>query len=354
MPKILLSRDKLSELIINCKLQSFRGEQLADAIYHKGYSSWDLITNLPKEVRNRLQIDFPNLRLVISKELISKDGTRKWLVKLEDNKEIETVFIPEKIRGTACLSSQVGCTLTCKFCHTGTQKLVRNLTSQEIVAQVLMVKDALEDWPVKLEKKLTNIVFMGMGEPLLNYENLKEAIIILRDTKGLNYGKKRITISTSGLVPQIEKAATELGVRLAISLHAVRDDLRDELVPINRKYPIKDLLEVCKYYSDKTNQDRITFEYVMLQGVNDSDQDAKELVKLIQNIPAKVNLIPFNPWPGTIFTSSSKGRIKSFAAIIEKAGYKAPVRITKGQDIMAACGQLKSASQKELVRVSKF
>jgi 23S rRNA (adenine2503-C2)-methyltransferase len=346
MSKILVTREKLAILMSNYQSQAFRVNQIINTIYKQGYATWDLYNNLPQALRIQLQRDFPTLRLPITKELLSKDGTKKWLIRLEDGNEIETVFIPEKKRGTVCLSSQVGCTLTCKFCHTGTQKLVRNLTSDEIITQVMIAKDSLEDWPVTEEKKLTNIVFMGMGEPFLNYDNLVESINILRDAEGLNYGKKRITISTSGLVPQIEKAAKELKVRLAISLHAVRDDLRDELVPINRKYPIKELLEVCKYYSKETRDDRITFEYVMLKDVNDSDQEAKELVQLLKNIKSKVNLIPFNPWPGTSYSCSTPDRIKSFAAIIEKAGYQAPIRITKGQDIMAACGQLKSESLK--------
>lgn len=340
------SEAHLYEILSEIGQKKFRVKQIWDWIYRKGCSDFAEMSDLPGNLREKLSTLVRIPRLENRMELMSRDGTIKWLLGLDDKNEIETVFIPEESRGTICVSSQVGCTLTCKFCHTGTQKLVRNLTTDEIVSQVMVVKDKLEDWPVSNEKKLTNIVFMGMGEPMLNYENVSDAVRILTHRDGLNYGKKRITISTSGLIPQIERCANELGVRLAISLHAVNDDLRNELVPINKKYPIRDLLNACKSYADATNNERITFEYVMLDGVNDSDDDAKKLVSLLKNIPSKVNLIPFNPWPGSPYKCSSRERIKRFASIVERAGYMAPVRVTRGQDIMAACGQLKSSSLK--------
>jgi len=336
----------LSAIISECCEPKFRVKQIWDWIYRKGSSDFMLMSDLPNSLREKLSCLIRIPRLDNKMELMSRDGTMKWLLALDDKNEIETVFIPEDNRGTVCISSQVGCTLTCKFCHTGTQKLVRNLTANEIISQVMMVKDKIQDWPVSNEKKLTNIVFMGMGEPMLNYESVADAIRILTHKDGLKYGKKRITISTSGLIPQIERCANELGVRLAISLHAVNDELRNELVPINKKYSIKDLLYSCKFYADMTNGDRITFEYVMLDGINDSDGDAKKLVSLLKNIPSKVNLIPFNPWPGSPYKCSPRERIDSFASIVEKGGYIAPIRVTRGQDIMAACGQLKSRSEK--------
>lgn len=346
------SEAELLEIIISMGEKSFRAKQIFDWIYNKGCKDFQLMTDLPSDLRNKLSQTLMIPRLTNKKELVSRDGTMKWLLGLDDKNEIETVFIPEDTRSTVCVSSQVGCTLTCKFCHTGTQPLVRNLTASEIVSQVMLVKDKIEDWPVSNEKKLTNIVFMGMGEPMLNYQNVIDAIKILMHKNGLGYGKRRITVSTSGLIPQMENLAADVGVRLAVSLHAVRDDLRNELVPINKKYPISDLMEVCRAYSEATGNDRITFEYVMLDGVNDSDSDAKALVSLLKNIPSKVNLIPFNPWPGSPYKCSSKDRIRRFAELVERAGYMAPVRVTRGQDIMAACGQLKSDSQK--LRKSKI
>lgn len=344
--KQINSEENLSTIVSEIGAQKFRAKQIWDLIYRQGCSDFMMMTDLPLNLREKFSSMIRIPRLENKMELMSRDGTIKWLLRLDDNNEIETVFIPEKKRSTVCISSQVGCTLTCKFCHTGTQKLVRNLTTDEIVSQVMIVKDKIEDWPVSNEKKLTNIVFMGMGEPMLNYENVADSIRILTHREGLNYGKKRITISTSGLIPQIEKCAIELGVRLAISLHAVNDELRNELVPINKKYPLSELLNVCKFYANATNGDRITFEYVMLDGINDSDDDARKLISLLKNIPSKVNLIPFNPWPGSPYQCSSKERIKRFASIVERAGYIAPVRVTRGQDIMAACGQLKSNSLK--------
>jgi 23S rRNA (adenine2503-C2)-methyltransferase len=345
--KSINSETILSTTLSEMHEKAFRAKQIWNWIYHKGCKDFMEMTDLPISIREHLAQSLRIPRLHKKKELMSRDGTVKWLLELDDKNEIETVFIPETNRGTACVSSQVGCTLTCKFCHTGTQRLVRNLTADEIVSQVMMVKDSLNDWPSSNEKKLTNIVFMGMGEPMLNYENVADAVRILTNKDGLGYGRKRITISTSGLIPQMEQYAKELGTRLAVSLHAVRDELRNELVPINKKYPISDLMKACKFYADATGDERITFEYVMLDNVNDSDDDAKLLVSLIKNIPSKVNLIPFNPWPGAPYKCSSQERIKKFAAIVERAGYRAPVRVTRGQDIMAACGQLKSESFKE-------
>ncbi len=346
------SESELSKIMIEMHQKPFRAKQVWDWIYNKGCKDFSQMSDLPADLREKLSTTIKIPRLINNKEMVSKDGTMKWLLALDDKNEIETVFIPELKRSTVCVSSQVGCTLTCTFCHTGTQPLVRNLTANEIVSQVMLVKDKIEDWPASNEKKLTNIVFMGMGEPMLNYENVSNSIKILMNENGLRYARRRITVSTSGLLPQIEMMAKDLRVKLAVSLHAVNDSLRNELVPINKKYPIKDLMAACKMYSNATGNDRITFEYVMLDGVNDSDYDAKSLVGLLRNIPSKVNLIPFNPWPGSPYKCSSKERIRRFAEIVERAGYMAPVRVTRGQDIMAACGQLKSESLK--VRKSKI
>jgi 23S rRNA (adenine2503-C2)-methyltransferase len=340
------SEANLVEMLVEMGEKPFRAKQIWGWLYNKGCDDFLKMTDLSSDLREKLSNCVRIPRLENRMELMSRDGTIKWLLGLDDKNEIETVFIPEEKRGTICVSSQVGCTLTCKFCHTGTQKLVRNLSTDEIVSQVMIARDMLNDWCNSTEKRLTNIVFMGMGEPMLNYENVADAVRVLTHRDGLNYGKKRITISTSGLVPQINRCATELGVRLAISLHAVTDDLRDELVPINRKYPIRELLNACQAYASATGGERITFEYVMLDGVNDSEEHAKKLVSLLKNIPSKVNLIPFNPWPGSQYKCSSREKIQKFAAIVEKAGYTAPVRVTRGQDIMAACGQLKSSSIK--------
>jgi 23S rRNA (adenine2503-C2)-methyltransferase len=293
----------------------------------------------------------------VAVEQISEDGTRKWLLRLTDGKEVETVYIPEEDRGTLCISSQVGCTLTCSFCHTGTQKLVRNLNPAEIVGQIMVARDRLGDWPGAVaedargipdtERKITNVVLMGMGEPLYNFDNVREAMTIASDGEGLSVSKRRITLSTSGVVPEIPRWGAEAGTMLAISLHAVRDELRDQLVPINKRWPIRDLLDACRAYPGLSNAKRITFEYVMLKDVNDSVSDAKELVRLLAKIPAKINLIPFNPWPGAPFECSDWEQIEQFAEIVNRAGYASPVRSPRGRDIMAACGQLKSASVKE-------
>lgn len=342
-----ISKENLQTELSDLGFESYRIKQIWSWIYVQGVTSFDQMTNISADKRKLLDANYTLERALVSRELISFDETRKWLLKFIDGNEIEAVFIPEEERGTLCVSSQVGCTLTCKFCHTGTQKLVRNLTANEIVAQFMHAKDSFSDWPANKEKrKLTNIVMMGMGEPLLNYENVAQALKIIMDKDGLGLSKRKITLSTSGVVPMIEKCGEELAVNLAISLHAVRDELRDVLVPLNKRYPIKQLLETCRRYPALNGREKITFEYVMLKDVNDSEADAKELVRLIRGIPAKVNLIPFNPWPGAPFECSSNIQIRRFAKIVENAGYMSPVRTPRGQDILAACGQLKSESEK--------
>jgi 23S rRNA (adenine2503-C2)-methyltransferase len=339
-----------------------RAAQLWHWLYLRGATDFASMTNIARPLRADLAERFTLARPEIVTEQISVDGTRKWLVRFPPRGagrpvEIETVYIPEEGRGTLCVSSQVGCTLTCTFCHTGTQKLVRNLTAEEIVAQVLLARDRLGDFPdaatpagaiVPGEGRLvSNVVMMGMGEPLYNFDNVATALSIVSDGDGLALSKRRITLSTSGVVPMIPKAGAEMGVMLAISLHAVRDELRDELVPINRKWPIADLLAACRAYPGLSNARRITFEYVMLKGVNDSPADARELVRLLKNIPAKINLIPFNPWPGSPYECSEWDVIERFAEIVNRAGYASPIRTPRGRDIFAACGQLKSASEKQ-------
>ena len=304
------------------------------------------MTTVSKDLRKKLNDHYVINRPKVKSHQLSKDGTQKWLLELSDNNMIETVYIPEENRGTLCVSSQVGCTLNCKFCFTGTQKLVRNLTSGEIISQLLLAKDHLSDWPNDKSRKISNIVFMGMGEPLYNYKNVKNAAEIMGDKEGIQLSTKRITLSTSGIVPEIVKWGNEVDSRLAISLHATNDKLRNDIVPINKKFPLKELIKACKEYPRSKNSKRITFEYVMLKGVNDSAEDARKLVKLISGIPAKINLIPFNPWPNSPYECSNKEEIKKFSDIIKNAGYASPVRKTRGQDIMAACGQLKSSSIK--------
>jgi 23S rRNA (adenine2503-C2)-methyltransferase len=340
-----------------------RTAQLWSWMYGHGAGSFGAMTNIAKPLRGGLESRFTIARPEIVTEQVSSDGTRKWLLRLlsrgvgDRAPEIETVYIPEPGRGTLCISSQIGCTLTCTFCHTGTQRLVRNLTAGEIVGQILLARDRLGDWPgapvpepshglPSSERKITNIVLMGMGEPLYNFENVKAAMEIAADGEGLSVSRRRITLSTSGVVPAIERTGAEMGVMLAISLHAVRDDLRDVLVPINRKYPIAELLGACRNYPGLSNARRITFEYVMLKGVNDSVAEAKELVRLLAGIPAKINLIPFNPWPGAPYECSDWEQIERFAEIVNRAGYASPIRTPRGRDIMAACGQLRSASEK--------
>jgi len=327
---------------------AFRARQLWHWIYHRGATDFAVMTTLAKDFRARLAEQFVIERPGVTESRHSQDGTHKWLLRFGDGQEVETVHIPEEDRGTLCVSSQVGCTLTCRFCHTGTQRLVRNLSAAEIVGQLMLARDALGEWPSPKDGRLiSNIVMMGMGEPLYNYENVAKALKIFMDGEGIAISKRRITLSTAGVVPMIKRCGAELNVNLAISLHAVSDELRDQIVPINRKYPIAELLDACRNYPGLTNARRITFEYVMLKDVNDTPAEARELVRLLEGIPAKVNLIPFNPWPGAPFECSTDAAIKRFSDIVFAAGYASPVRTPRGQDIMAACGQLKSASIKQ-------
>lgn len=343
-----LSREELTQKLAEHGFEPFRTKQIWHWIYVKGVTDFAQMSSIAKKQQASLTEHFSITRPQIARALTSVDGTRKWLIEMSDGNKIETVFIPEEDRGALCVSSQVGCTLTCSFCHTGTMPLVRNLTPADIIGQILIARDGLEEWNKPREKCLfTNIVMMGMGEPLFNYDNVAKALKIIMDGEGIAISRRRITLSTSGVVPMIEKCGEDLGVNLAISLHAVNDELRDVLVPINKKYPIKELLEACRNYPAANNARRITFEYVMLKGINDSDADAKALVKLLKGIHAKVNLIPFNPWPGAPYECSSRNRIRAFADIVNAAGFSSPVRATRGQDIFAACGQLKSDSERK-------
>src|ERR1700761_4039273 len=351
-----LSFDDLRAALIEAgvpeKAVAMRTRQLWNWVYVHGARDFASMTNLAKDFRALLAETFTLARPEVVTEQISTDGTRKWLLRTGAGIEFETVFIPEPGRGTLCVSSQVGCTLNCRFCHTGTQKLVRNLTPGEIVGQVVIARDALGDWPSTGEnRRLTNVVMMGMGEPLYNFDNVKAALAIVTDGDGLALSRRRVTLSTAGVVPMIKKAGDEIGSSLAISLHAVRDEIRDVIVPLNKKYPIKELLDACRTYPGVTNARRITFEYEMLKGVNDSLPEARELVKLIKGIPAKINLIPFNAWPGAPYECSDWDQIEKFAEIVNRAGYASPVRTPRGRDIMAACGQLKSESMKERASV---
>ena len=349
--------DRLAQAGVPERQLRMRVNQLWSWLYVRGATSFEVMTDVAKDLRATLGARYSLDRPRIVSEQVSVDGTRKWLLRLADGKDVETVYIPEEDRGTLCISSQVGCTLNCTFCHTGTQRLVRNLTTAEIAGQVMLARDRIADWPgaepddptglPSSERKITNVVLMGMGEPLYNFDNVRDACTIVADGEGLSISKRRITLSTSGIVPEIPRWGEEAGTMLAISLHAVRDDLRDELVPINRKWPIADLLDACRAYPGLSNAKRITFEYVMLKGVNDSIADAKALVRLLAKIPAKINLIPFNPWPGTPYECSDWEQIEKFAEVVNRAGYASPVRSPRGRDIMAACGQLKSASLKQ-------
>ena len=342
-----LSFGELEAKVMALGLPKFRAKQVWRWIWRHGLTNFDEMSDLSKPVRKLLGMQFSADRPAVSKRLQSVDGTIKWLMRFPDGNEAECVYIPDKTRGTLCISSQVGCTLTCSFCHTGTQKLVRNLTVAEICGQVLLAMDELDDWPSgKPERRLTNIVLMGMGEPLFNYDNVSKAIQIIMSGEGVAISKRRITLSTSGVVPEIKRCGEELGVNLAISLHATRDDLRNELVPINRKYPLAELVDACRNYPGLSNARRITWEYVMLDGINDSDDDCQALLKLIKGIPSKLNLIPFNPWPGSPYICSPDERIDAFARRALNAGYASPVRAPRGRDILAACGQLKSESQR--------
>ena len=351
----------LKEKGVADKQIKMRVSQLWNWIYVRGVSDFDAMVNVSKDMREMLKTHFTIARPEIVEEQVSNDGTRKWLLRFPPRGagrpvEIEAVYIPEEGRGTLCISSQVGCTLTCSFCHTGTQRLVRNLTAEEILSQLLLARDRLGDFPDREApqgtvmpaegRKVSNIVMMGMGEPLYNFESVKTALLIASDGDGLSLSKRRITLSTSGVVREIYRTGDEIGVMLAISLHAVRDDLRDMLVPINKKYPLKELMDACRAYPGLSNARRITFEYVMLKGVNDSLEDAKGLIQLLKGIPAKINLIPFNPWPGTNYQCSDWEQIEKFADFINSAGYASPIRTPRGRDIFAACGQLKSESER--------
>ena len=360
-PLIGLTRSRLAERLgdlgVPERQRRMRVSQLWGWIYVRGATSFDVMTDIAKELRGDLAAHFTLARPEIVTEQVSTDGTRKWLLRLDDGKEVETVYIPEEDRGTLCISSQVGCTLNCTFCHTGTQRLVRNLSAGEIVGQIMLARDRIGDWPGATaedatglpsgERKITNVVLMGMGEPLYNFDHVRDACAIAADGEGLSVSKRRITLSTSGIVPEIPRWGEEAGTMLAISLHAVRDELRDELVPINKKWPIAKLLDACRAYPGLSNAKRITFEYVMLKDVNDSIADAKALVRLLAKIPAKINLIPFNPWPGAPYECSDWEQIEKFAEVVNRAGYASPVRSPRGRDIMAACGQLKSTSLKQ-------
>jgi len=342
-----LSKAELKQAMVELGEKPFRATQLWHWMYHRGETDFDRMTTLHKDFRARLADNYEIRRPRTSVDLKSVDGTRKWLLKMDDGNEIETVHIPEEDRGTLCVSSQIGCTLTCSFCHTGTMRLVRNLTSAEIVGQVMLARDGIGEWPSPSEgRMISNIVMMGMGEPLYNFEEVKKALHICMDAEGIALSRRRITLSTSGIVPGIKRAGEEIGTMLAISLHAVTDELRNVLVPINKKYPLKELMDACRTYPGATNARRITFEYTMLKGINDSPAEARQLVRMLQGIPAKVNLIPFNPWPGAPYECSTDEAIAKFADIVNAAGYASPVRTPRGRDIFAACGQLKSASER--------
>ena len=371
MPRAMLAQ-ALAEVGVPEGQRRMRVQQIWHWLYVRGAKDFDAMTTLSKELRAALARRFTLARPPIAAEQISVDGTRKWLIQLPGERaeaphEVECVYIPETDRGTLCISSQVGCTLTCSFCHTGTQRLVRNLTAAEIAAQVVVARDRLDDWLAASpaagasgasadgaraaaregdKRLISNVVMMGMGEPLYNFEAVRDGINVIADGEGLSISKRRITLSTSGVVPNITRAGAEIGSMLAVSLHAVTDEVRDQLVPLNRKYPIAELLEACRNYPGLSNARRITFEYVMLKGVNDSLADAKALVRLLKGIPAKINLIPFNPWPGTKYECSDWDRIEKFSEVVFAAGYASPVRTPRGRDILAACGQLKSASEK--------
>jgi len=345
-----LSRDGLKAALVEAGLEPFRAAQIWQWIYWHGVTDFGRMTNIAKKARDRLADQFVIERPSIVTEQRSVDGTRKWLLRFADGNEAETVNIPETDRGSVCVSSQVGCTLTCTFCHTGTQPLVRNLTPDEIVGQFMVARDSYGEWPTPTadaQRMLSNIVMMGMGEPLYNFDNVVSALKIVMDDQGIALSRRRITLSTSGVVPMIPKVGEALDVNLAVSLHAVSDEVRDTLVPINRKWPIAELLRACADYPGARNSRRITFEYAMLKGVNDSDADARELVRILKPIHAKVNLIPFNPWPGAPYECSSNNRIHRFAEIVNDGGLSAPVRTPRGRDISAACGQLKSASLRQ-------
>jgi 23S rRNA (adenine2503-C2)-methyltransferase len=346
-----LSREELAAEMAAIGEKPFRAKQLWHWMYHQGERDFERMTTIAKPMQARLAEAYVVGRPDVATEQNSADGTRKWLFRCRDAQQVETVYIPssEEDRGAVCISTQVGCTLSCTFCHTGTQKLVRNLGAAEIVGQFMAARDSYGEWPSPKDgasRLLSNIVVMGMGEPLYNYENLAKALRIVMDHEGIGLSRRRITLSTSGVVPMMDRCGAELGVNLAVSLHAVTDELRDEIVPLNRKYPLAELLAACRRYPGASNARRITFEYVMLRGVNDSEAEAHELVRLIRGIPAKVNLIPFNPWPGSRYLTSTPDAVRRFAAIVNDAGYASPIRRPRGRDILAACGQLKTQSER--------
>jgi 23S rRNA (adenine2503-C2)-methyltransferase len=353
-----LTRPELAQALVAAgerpESVKMRSQQLWHWLYFRGAGDFPAMTSIAKTMRSRLAEHFTLTRPQVARAEISQDGTRKWLLRFADGEEVESVHIPEDGRGALCVSSQVGCTLNCRFCHTGTQRLVRNLTAAEIVGQLLVARDALGEWPSPKDgRMISNIVMMGMGEPLYNFENVAKALKIVMDGEGIALSKRRITLSTAGVVPMMKRAGDELGVNLAVSLHAVSDEVRDQLVPLNKKYPLKQLLDACRAYPTATNARRITFEYVMLKDVNDSPADARGLVRLLAGIPAKINLIPFNPWPGTSHECSDWEQVERFAEVVNKAGYASPVRTPRGRDIMAACGQLRSESLKLPARERK-
>ncbi|MBM3507762.1 MAG: 23S rRNA (adenine(2503)-C(2))-methyltransferase RlmN [Alphaproteobacteria bacterium] len=347
-----MDRAALAEAAVAVGEQRAKGKMRANQLFHwlyfRGARSFDDMTTISKEMRAKLAEVYDVGREDIARAQVSADGTRKWLVRLADGALVETVYIPDEDRATLCVSPQVGCTLTCRFCHTGTQPWVRNLSAAEIVGQVMLARDELGEWPsLPDDRMITNIVLMGMGEPLYNYDNVVAALGLMMDNEGIAISRRRITVSTAGVVPMIGKLGDDTGAALAISLHATRDEVRDVIVPLNKKYPIAELMDSCRRYPGSANSRRITFEYVMLKGVNDSERDARELVQLIAGIPAKVNLIPFNPWPGSPYECSDEETIARFAAIVNRAGYSSPVRTPRGRDILAACGQLKSDSLRQ-------
>lgn len=346
-----LSREELAEAMAAIGEKPFRAKQIWHWIYHQGETDFAKMTTIAKPMQVKLAERFVVGRPDVATQQDSADGTRKWVFGFRDQQRVETVYIPsaDEDRGAVCISTQVGCTLSCKFCHTGTQKLVRNLGAAEIVGQFMAARDSYGEWPSPKDgtaRHLSNIVVMGMGEPLYNYENVAKALKIVMDHEGIGLSRRRITLSTSGVVPMMDRCGAELGVGLAVSLHAVTNELRDEIVPLNRKYPIEDLIAACRRYPGASNARRITFEYVMLRGVNDSEAEARELVRLIRGIPAKVNLIPFNPWPGSPYKTSTSEAIQRFAQIVNDAGYASPIRRPRGRDILAACGQLKTESER--------
>ena len=347
-----LSREELAAEMLALGEKPFRAKQLWHWLYHQGETDFARMNTIAKPMQMKLAERFVVGRPEVATQQDSADGTRKWLFRFRDQQQVETVYIPssDEDRGAVCISTQVGCTLSCRFCHTGTQALVRNLGAAEIVGQFIAARDSYGEWPSPKDgtpRHLSNIVVMGMGEPLYNYENVAKALKIVMDHEGIGLSRRRITLSTSGVVPMMDRCGVELGVGLAVSLHAVTDELRDEIVPLNRKYPIADLLAACRRYPGASNARRITFEYVMLRGVNDSEAEARELVRLISGMPAKVNLIPFNPWPGSPYKTSTSEAIHRFADILNDAGYASPIRRPRGRDILAACGQLKTESERK-------